>query len=106
MLLFVFVLTMAVSAYFQLFGTDIAFPLEKVRKTQSINLSLHDVHDFVFDLPIPARNYIILQGYLAPEQSISISISYIYLAVTALCLAFIAAAAINCCPFRIYCLRE
>jgi Flp pilus assembly protein TadD len=93
MLLFVFVLTIAVSAYFQLFGTDIAFPLEKVRKTQSINLSLHDVHDFVFDLPIPARNYIILQGYLAPEQSISISISYIYLAVTALCLAFIAAAA-------------
>lgn len=92
-LLFVFIASIVASAFFQLYGTDFAMPLEKVRKTQSINISLHDVDDFVFNLPIPARNYIILQGYLAPTQSISISWGIIYLIISALVITFMAAAA-------------
>lgn len=91
--LLVFAIGIVLSGYLQIFGIDYAIPLEQVRKTESINISLHDVNHFVFDLPVPARNYIILQGYLAPSQQISVSWSFIYLGVIILILAFIAAAA-------------
>jgi len=80
-LLFLFVITMAFSFYSQVNSYDIAFPKEVVRKTQSIELSLQNVHNFVFELAVPARSYIVFQSFLSLGNGFQVSDTYLLTAI-------------------------
>ncbi|WP_375578416.1 hypothetical protein ABWH96_15475 [Marivirga tractuosa] len=92
-LLFVFFLSMSYSFYSQYNSYDIAFPKEVARKTQSVELSLHNVQDFVFDLQIPARSYIIFQSFLSLDSGFQISGTYLLIAVIFCCFSILMTAA-------------
>jgi Flp pilus assembly protein TadD len=88
-LLFIFLLSVAYSFYNQNNSNDLSAPLEVVRKTQSIELSLQNVHDFVFELPVPARNYVIFQGFLALESGFELSSTYLLIAIIFCCFSIL-----------------
>ncbi len=92
MLLIVFVIFLAGFLVLQYVGADIAIPLETVRKTQSIELTLHNISDFVFELGVPTRNYVIFQGFLALETGFMPMAGYILLAIVFLSFSFLLAA--------------
>jgi Flp pilus assembly protein TadD len=92
-LLFVFFLSIAYSFYSQYNSNDMAFPKEIVRKTQSIELSLHNVQDFVFDLPVPARTYLIFQSFLSLDAGFQVSGTYLLLAIIFCCFSLLMTAA-------------
>ncbi|SMG33343.1 hypothetical protein SAMN05661096_02092 [Marivirga sericea] len=92
-LLFVFFLSLVYSFYSQYNSDDIAFPKEVARKTQSIELSLHNVQDFVFDLQVPARTYIIFQSFLSLDAGFQLSGTYLLIAVIFCCFSIMMTAA-------------
>ena len=89
MLLFVFAISMIYSFYAQFNTHELSAPLETVRKTESIELSLKNVHDFVFDLPIPARTYVVFQGFLALKAGFSLGSTYLLIAVIFCCFSML-----------------
>jgi Flp pilus assembly protein TadD len=88
-LLFVFFVSIIYSFYSQYNSYDLAFPKDTVRKTQSVELSLHNVQDFVFDLQIPARSYIVFQSFLSLDSGFQLSNTYLLLAVIFCCFSFL-----------------
>jgi Flp pilus assembly protein TadD len=92
-LLFIFFLSLGYSFYSQYNSYEIAFPMEVVRKTQSVELSLHNVQDFVFDLQIPARTYVIFQSFLSLASGFHLSNTYLLLAVVFCVFSFLMTAA-------------
>jgi len=92
-LLFVFLLSIVYSFYSQYNSYDIAFPKEVVRKTQSIETSLHNVNDFVFDLQVPARTYVIFQSFLSLNSGFQLSGTYLLIAVIFCCFSILMTAA-------------
>ncbi|MGJ3234985.1 tetratricopeptide repeat protein [Marivirga sp.] len=88
-LLFVFFISIIYSFYSQYNSYDLAFPKDTVRKTQSIELSLHNVQDFVFDLQIPARSYIVFQSFLSLDSGFQLSNTYLLIAVIFCCFSFL-----------------
>lgn len=81
LLLFIFFLSLVCSFYSQYSSADLAHPLEEVRKTQSIDLSIHNIYDFVFELDVPTRNYVIFQGFLSLTSGFVANYSYIFLGI-------------------------
>jgi len=92
-LLFLFILSVGYSLYSQYNSYDIAFPKEVARKTQSVELSLHNVQDFVFDLPVPARTYVIFQAFLSLDSGFQLSDTYLLIAVIFCCFSIMMTAA-------------
>lgn len=92
-LLFVFFLSMVYSFYSQYNSYDIAFPKEVARKTQSIELSLHNVQDFVFDLQVPSRSYIIFQSFLSLDSGFKLRDTYLLIAIIFCCFSIMMTAA-------------
>ncbi|PTB97852.1 hypothetical protein C9994_01080 [Marivirga lumbricoides] len=92
LLLCVFILSLLCSFYSQFSSADLAYPLEEVRKTQSIDLSIHNIYDFVFELDVPTRNYIIFQGFLSLSSGFNDNISYIFLTIIFLSFSLLLAA--------------
>lgn len=92
LLLFAFFLSLLASFYTQFSSADLAYPLEEVRKTQSIDLSIHSMYDFVFELDVPTRNYIIFQGFLSLASGFEAHYSYIFLGIIFLCFSMLLAA--------------
>ncbi len=92
MLLVVFVCFLAGFLILQYLGLEIAAPLETVRKTQSIEVVLHNISDFVFELGVPTRNYVVFQGFLALKTGFMPHASYILLAIVFLSFSFLLAA--------------
>jgi tetratricopeptide (TPR) repeat protein len=88
-LLFIFLLSLAYSFYTQSNSNDLSAPMDVVRKTQSIELSLQNVQDFIFELPIPARNYVIFQGFLALESGFELSGTYLLIAIVFCCFSIL-----------------
>ncbi|MGM0580899.1 MAG: tetratricopeptide repeat protein [Bacteroidota bacterium] len=88
-LLFIFLLSIAYSFYNQNNSYDLSAPMDVVRKTQNIELSLQNVQDFVFELPVPARNYVILQGYLAMGSGFELSGTYLLIAIIFCCFSIL-----------------
>ncbi|WMN13026.1 hypothetical protein QYS49_35375 [Marivirga salinae] len=88
-LLFIFLLSVAYSFYNQNNSNDLSAPIDVVRKTQSIELSLQNVQDFVFELPVPARNYVIFQGFLALEPGFELSGTYLLIAIIFCCFSIL-----------------
>lgn len=88
-LLFVFFISIIYSFYSQYNSYDLAFPKDTVRKTQSIELSLHNVQDFVFDLQIPARSYVVFQSFLSLDSGFQLSNTYLLIAVIFCCFSFL-----------------
>lgn len=92
-LLFVFLLSVVYSFYSQYNSYDIAFPKEVARKTQNIELSLHNIQDFVFDLQVPARSYIVFQSFLSLDSGFSLFDTYFLLAIIFCCFSLMMTAA-------------
>ncbi|MBK6267433.1 hypothetical protein JKA74_20500 [Marivirga sp. S37H4] len=88
-LLFIFFLSVAYSFYTQYFSVDLASPLEEVRKTQSIDLSVHNIYDFVFELNVPTRNYVVYQGFLALKSGFQPWNSYLLLGIIFFCFSIL-----------------
>ncbi len=88
-LLIIFLLSVAYSFYNQSNSNDLSAPMDVVRKTQSIELSLQNVQDFVFELPIPARNYVIFQGYLSLGSGFELSGTYLLIAIIFCCFSIL-----------------
>jgi Flp pilus assembly protein TadD len=88
-LLIIFLLSIAYSFYNQNYTNDLSAPMDVVRKTQSIELSLQNVQDFVFELPVPARNYVIFQGFLALESGFELSGTYLLIAIVFCCFSIL-----------------
>ena len=88
-LLIIFLLSIAYSFYNQSNSNDLSAPMDVVRKTQSIELSLQNVQDFVFELPIPARNYVIFQGYLSLGSGFELSGTYLLIAIIFCCFSIL-----------------
>lgn len=92
-LLFIFFLSIIYTFYSQSYSSDLAFPKQVVRKTQSIELSLHNVQDFIFDLPAPARSYVIFQSFLSLKSGFQVSATYLLLGIIFLCFSILMTAA-------------
>ncbi|WKV10868.1 tetratricopeptide repeat protein [Marivirga harenae] len=88
-LLFVFFISILYSFYSQYNSYDLAFPKDTVRKTQSVELSLHNVQDFVFDLQVPARSYIVFQSFLSLDSGFELGNTYLLLAINFCCFSFL-----------------
>lgn len=88
-LLFVFFTSLIYSFYAQYNSYEIAFPKDTVRKTQSIELSLHNVQDFVFDMQIPSRSYVIFQSFLSLESGFQVNNTYLLIAIIFCCFSFL-----------------
>lgn len=88
-LLFIFLLAVVYSFYTLSNSNDLSAPMDVVRKTQSIELSLQNVQDFVFELPVPARNYVIFQSYLALEPGFELSGTYLLIAIIFCCFSIL-----------------
>lgn len=88
-LLIIFLFSVAYSFYNQSNRNDLSAPMDVVRKTQSIELSLQNVQDFVFELPVPARNYVIFQGYLALGSGFELSGTYLLIAIIFCCFSIL-----------------
>jgi Flp pilus assembly protein TadD len=63
----------------QWLGLDIYAPFEVVRKTQSIEAPLHQAVDYIFNIPVNFRSYVVFQGFLNLNAGLSEWSSYLFL---------------------------
>ena len=87
-----FSLLLLVAVFAEIKGLDTFLPLETVRKTESVEVNLHELQDPVFKDPVSTRSYIIFQGFLALKENYQVWVYYLFIMVAAVVMSFYATA--------------